>query len=427
MANVNFECGNCHNLMAVSEEYLGQQVRCPTCQQVVLAPVPPPSPSEVPSFEVSGDPERDSIFAPPQSVGDGLFDDEPPPRIEIPTHIGFPSLGLDQPAPPTDGPSAPPVAPQPDRLTVTYTGPEPPAPGADLLSPDGPAAAPAPQEAPAPDGEPLVKVESRVRPSRGGGWVTAIVLVPLISYSILATIAIIILLSERRGATHPLEMVPDLEGDHKGGAQRGGGKRGSVEFRLPNPDQPVPPQLRVPLADPPRSLAVGDLEVTPQKVERGRPQWAIGPTLQSFPEDALILRLKLRNVSRDVTFYPMDRYFERAWPKMPGDHKPYTLLEMGERKFYGGPLDWSHKEEFLKGQDVNKELKPGEEMATFVCTNPEEHVVRALDGYAGPLVWHVQLRRGLVRWTTRDGAERDDSATAVVGVEFSAADVKAAD
>ena len=52
----------------------------------------------------------------------------------------------------------------------------------------------------------------------------------------------------------------------------------------------------------------------------------------------------------------------------------------------------------------------------------------ALDSYGGPLVWHVQLRRGLVKWTTRDGVEREDSATAVVGVEFSAADVrKAAD
>jgi hypothetical protein len=66
-------------------------------------------------------------------------------------------------------------------------------------------------------------------------------------------------------------------------------------------------------------------------------------------------------------------------------------------------------------------------MTTFFCTNPEEHVVRALDGYAGPLVWHVQLRRGLVRWTTRDGVEREDSATTVIGVEFSAADVRPAD
>ena len=118
----------------------------------------------------------------------------------------------------------------------------------------------------------------------------------------------------------------------------------------------------------------------------------------------------------------------RSWSKRLDDRKPYTCLEMGERKFYGGPLDWSRKNEFIKGQDVNKELKPGEEMTTFFCTNPDEHAAKALDNYGGPLVWHVQLRRGLVKWTTRDGVEREDSATAVVGVEFSAADVrKAAD
>jgi len=427
MANVNFECGHCHNLMAVGEEYLGQQVRCPHCQQVVLAPAP----VQEPATQVPLRDEYESIFTPPESAGEDLFGDVEVPRIDMPTEPTFPRPAPGAPTSPADGGLAPPPGPGMEQLTLTYTGPEPlpPTSISEGASPDGRSAPAAPtQEATAaPEVVSPPRIEPRLRPSRGGGWVTAIVLVPLISYSVLATVAIVILLTERRNASHPLEMIPDLEGDHKGGAARGG-KHGSVEFRLPNPEQPVPDQLRVPVADPPRSLAVGDLEVTPQKVERGRLQWAIGQTLQTFPEDALILRLKLRNVSRDVSFYPMDRYFVRAWPKVQGDHKPYTLLEMGERKFYGGPLDWSRKNEFIKGQDVNRELKPGEEMTTFFCTNPDEHAARALDSYAGSLVWHLQLRRGLVKWTTRDGVEREDSATAVVGVEFAAADVrKAAD
>src|SRR3954468_5525969 len=38
MQTVNFQCGHCGNLMGVSVEFLGQQVRCPHCQQVVVAP-----------------------------------------------------------------------------------------------------------------------------------------------------------------------------------------------------------------------------------------------------------------------------------------------------------------------------------------------------------------------------------------------------
>jgi hypothetical protein len=276
-------------------------------------------------------------------------------------------------------------------------------------------------------------VEPKYRPSRGGGWVIAIVIVPLISYSILATVAIIMLLSQIRNQPHPLEMVPDLEGDNKGGATRGGGKRGSVDVSMPDPDQPLPPQLRVRLGG---TLAVGDLAVTPEKVERKRIAYDVaGFQPQSAKADSLALYLRLRNRSADVTFRPMDRYFVRAWSKKPNDLRPYTMLEMGGHRYYGGPLKWTslaeakrsrEPVEYVDGQAVNQELKPGEEMTTFFCTNPDDHVARALDSYRGPLLWRVQLRRGLVRWTTRDGAEREDAATAVVGVEFSAADVKKA-
>jgi DNA-directed RNA polymerase subunit RPC12/RpoP len=52
MQTVNFPCGNCGNLMAVGTDYLGQQARCPHCQQVVLAPPPaaPPGPPTSPAF-----------------------------------------------------------------------------------------------------------------------------------------------------------------------------------------------------------------------------------------------------------------------------------------------------------------------------------------------------------------------------------------
>src|SRR5207244_3268071 len=81
-------------------------------------------------------------------------------------------------------------------------------------------AEPARIEAEAPDAgtaaEPFTALASRQsrRPGMRGGLFIMLVLVPLISYSVLATIAVIILYL-RPVPPHPLEMLPD-EGDRKG-------------------------------------------------------------------------------------------------------------------------------------------------------------------------------------------------------------------
>ena len=89
MATVTFKCGHCNNLMAVNAEYLGRQVRCPHCQQVVVAPAqqsaaapPPPPPVPVLTLETA-----------------------PPPA---PSHTGNgDGLGLMFPAPPTESVASP--------------------------------------------------------------------------------------------------------------------------------------------------------------------------------------------------------------------------------------------------------------------------------------------------------------------------------
>src|SRR6516225_5812743 len=106
MGTVNFECGHCHSLMAVGEEFLGQPVRCPHCQQVVLAPAPVPSPFDAPTLRAGGPDEHDSIFTPPEVAGDDLFG--APPPIQISTESLVPSLSLAEPVLPAD--AAPPSA-----------------------------------------------------------------------------------------------------------------------------------------------------------------------------------------------------------------------------------------------------------------------------------------------------------------------------
>src|SRR5208282_1308015 len=88
MQTVNFLCGHCGKLMAVGSDYLGQQVRCPHCQQVVLAPSVPPAP--IPPAPVFMDPnitfnrgEHDSIFGPTEQTDD-LFDAAPSRRLAMP-------------------------------------------------------------------------------------------------------------------------------------------------------------------------------------------------------------------------------------------------------------------------------------------------------------------------------------------------------
>src|SRR5208283_5772054 len=93
------------------------------------------------------------------------------------------------------------------------------------------------------------------RPTGHGTWFYALVLVPLISYSILSTLFIIMLLT--RTSHHPLEMLPDLEGEGKGASKT---KTTSVHYKLPSPEIALPARLRTSLGG---TVAVGDLEVTP--------------------------------------------------------------------------------------------------------------------------------------------------------------------
>src|SRR5260370_40980448 len=56
METLTFQCGHCNKLMAVGTEYLGRQVRCPHCQQVVIAPTQPAPTSPLPEAAQEEDP-----------------------------------------------------------------------------------------------------------------------------------------------------------------------------------------------------------------------------------------------------------------------------------------------------------------------------------------------------------------------------------
>jgi hypothetical protein len=59
-------------------------------------------------------------------------------------------------------------------------------------------------------------------------------------------------------------------------------------------------------------------------------------------------------------------------------------------------------------------------METFVCTDGfDAKAAEAVEGYHGPLLWRVHVRRGLVHVNGHD-----KPAGAVIGVEFTDADYR---
>jgi hypothetical protein len=200
---------------------------------------------------------------------------------------------------------------------------------------------------------------------------------------------------------------------------------------MPTPDQELPSRLHVSLG---KSIRVGDIEVTPTNVERRRIRFKQeGGEIDPTDQEALALHLRLRNVSDDVYFKPLDSYFDRRWKlSKPAGIMPYTFLTLGDKRFFGGPLDWQphtmakgdrfrEPRMLVVGQDLDKELGPGEEMNTFICTDPQDRATATLEKLKdkGPYLWRVQVRRGLVQV-----GDRELSASAVVGVEFNRADVQ---
>jgi hypothetical protein len=469
MQSVNFRCGHCNNLMEVDEDLLGQQVPCPHCQQIVVLTLPTPAaePASVPlappvapplaaestgfAFQaVAGAPpgpepprppssgniafnlpkatEEDSIFEPVEAGSDSLFDIEVRPTVELPPDAVFLPPGAPpvrqitaaEPPPPPEAPAlvvatGPAIAPD-EPAPVALATPEPVLPPPDI-TPAVPDLGTV-QESAVAETAPLLPVGPRAVHTDKGSWFLALVFIPLCTYAVLATVLIIVLYTRLQDAYRrsPLEELHDLEGEFKGASHQ---KRGAITYDRAPPETPLPAYLTTHLGQP---LRVGDLEVTPEKVELRRLRVRVDTfNAELEKEPSLVLYLHLRNLARDVVFCPTDPFFERRWKEGQSRAlRPYTYLEIGGRKFYGGPFAWrpgQRRRESIEGQR-HQPLQPGEAVDTLICTDSDDRVAQVLAASRGPLLWRVQLRRGLVAVRNREV-----SATAVVGVAFTAEDV----
>ncbi len=438
-----------------------QAVQAPLTRQATTAPPPtppsdppaatpaleptPPEPSlsldadPIPEIRVPEAGEGDSIFSPPEASSDDLFGVAPPVRVELPPEPAPPQLAIARDIPPAPEPLAvaPPEAgdrPEPALIgeaTISFiTTPTPPpdfqaaafpppalvepAPVLEQVVTDLPALEPAageptpatsfqdaaPEPAPSPlafeagpQPEPVaatpLPAPSLPRRPQAGGSLGVFLLVLLVPYAVISTGALVWLIYQQRtrppATFDPLERLPDPD------PKQGGPKR--VKF-----DAQLPDKLKTALGQP---IRVGDIEVTPLKVDR----------VDEGGKQVLTLQLKFHNVSKDTAFDPLPPAFVYYRPRSRFDLKPYTFLQVGAENAYGGNLEWVKP---LPRKGFDGVLYPRQQGTLLLQTHPRySRVVELLDHHKGSILWRVQVRRGFV-----DVNGKDVSATAIIGVRI---------
>ena len=207
METVKFQCGKCQKVMAVGADLLGKQVRCPHCQQVIMAPASAPAPVLAPAGAAAPAPggapevvfrmpaprteEEGSIFGETEEEGDDLFNSPRVPTVELP------------PAPPSP-PSAPVHAP-----ACVATIPMPAlgqSNGAATAEAHGEAAI---GESPADRARQLARLQSQKE-----NKMTFMLLIVIVPYALIMTIAVIFLVLTRPSPNPrgPSKLLPDTGG-----------------------------------------------------------------------------------------------------------------------------------------------------------------------------------------------------------------------
>ena len=237
-----------------------------------------------------------------------------------------------------------------------------------------------------------------------------ILLVVVGSYASAVTIVLIYTLIFGRSSA--LESLPDLRPRTN--------KNGDISWDFNPPGNNVAPGHVLSLG---QSQRFGSVRVTPLKVTRGpvkfehfsgKPELARDPS-----EPVLKLWVKFENVSSDQTFVPVDPWtmFTRKSVDLGRLVQANGFVALESERKKAKPtvfhfLDQNVRSEFrLVGQNLNRELGPGDSMEAFI---PSEEEARSL---SGELVWRFQFRKGYNRQSQR-------GVTTLVDVRFKSGDIQ---
>ena len=385
-----------------------------------VKPKPAPKPAPPPAY--------DNPFDDLETAAPGDVPLVPPTADLNDVFAGFEAPPAPAPPPP---PKTKPVAvavPPPAAAVVVIPLPPEPAPAAD---PFGGIAAAVPVVKPVAEARveepPPVRERkpARDRAAAGGsGSRFKIACFILIPYALLMTgLAVygLFIKTPKVDTGHPLSTIPDNFGEFPPAERK---KFSQLGFPV---DGALPPELKVALGE---KIPVGQIEVEPVKVEARklrvtREGKGKGNRAEVPLGEALVLTLKVRNTSDDLTIYPLDPAFNR---KVQAGAKGQcaTGLVVGKQTFWGGAIAWPFGErvareyEEAQANDATP-LKPGESREYVVFTDAKKDVVKAALDAPGELKWRVQVRRGLIPYLGKDVP-----VTAIVEVGFNPSDVKTA-
>ena len=222
-------------------------------------------------------------------------------------------------------------------------------------------------------------------------------LIFLVPYATLTTLAILYLVFASTRRPHPFDMIPDPMRD----SSKGGAKRVMME----NPTNPLADHQKVALGKTIQVGKDGDLQVTPERVVLTK-------------DGDLQLFLRAKNISKDSDFDPINEFFVKYNPQKPTPS--YTFLQSKTPNIgnvYGAYLEYRKNSKDEKGTGSTV-LKPYEEVTMVLTTYPNSHMPEIVKGNDSQL-WRVELRRGFVKYKGQDV-----SATAVIGVEFTSAQIE---
>ena len=383
MRTIQLQCGSCRKMMAISVEHLGKQVRCPHCKSVVQTPPAEPQP-EPAAVAASEEPDIDSPRGPapappasnwietPSREPETDASDSPPERESIFEDRKRDDL-FDEETPKVEMPRE-----EAEDLQESGVGI-----GAPSLK-DGDEA-----------NDDFRAMRTRAAPKASN--FSAYLLIFLIPYAICCTGFIAyLLLNQQRDPVDRLQYLADPYTEPNGKPDKGKTKR----ISQPPHDSPVPKNTQARLGD---TRQIGDVEVTPLRVLARK----IGD------ETDLILEVRAKNLSKDTQFCPISRNF-LYHPKTNSLSYVY-LEEVGqENKFFSGSVDHNFK-------DPSAILKPGESGIFEIRTDIDFRSAAAKFLESGAeLQWRIQVRRGFVKFR-----DRDVSATAVVGVQFTPKEIQA--
>ncbi|MCS7021446.1 MAG: hypothetical protein NZ703_05265 [Gemmataceae bacterium] len=260
----------------------------------------------------------------------------------------------------------------------------------------------------------------RPSPQRAVSRIPPLAFYVLAAYALLATLAAVYGLFFRTTTlppTHPLAAIPDTFGEYDPASRK------KVAVRIPLTG-PLPDELLAPLGG---TITVGQLRIEPLRVEE-RPLRLITESTQEKREQltppALVLYLKLTNISTDLQFQPVDpALIRKATQLEQQDQFNGTRLQIGRQVFVGGPLEWPFRPGIRRYEAAQAQhhqpLQPGEAREFAICSPADSQLRQALRNAPEQLLWRIHLRTGILHYK-----DREIPITSIIGVSFSRSDIQ---